>query len=64
MKCLCQVHVRSSDGRGPLWWAYEYGHREIVDLLVSAGADESARDATGMLPNELYTAGAGYAASS
>ena len=31
------VLVRSSDGRGPLWWAYEYHMNEIVDVLLAAG---------------------------
>merc|ERR1712187_213011 len=31
------VRIRSEDGRGPLWWAYENGHMDIVDLLVESG---------------------------
>merc|ERR1719473_1278719 len=31
------AHIRSEDGRGPLWWAHEYGRTEIIDLLLKAG---------------------------
>ena len=27
------VHIRSSDGKGPLFWAYEYGNKKLVRLL-------------------------------
>merc|ERR1712032_1571592 len=37
------VRVRSEDGRGPLWWAYENGHMDIVDLLVESGAKQDER---------------------
>ena len=36
--------LRASDGRGPLFWAHEYGQTKMVDLLVKAGADPEARD--------------------
>ena len=35
--------LRASDGRGPLFWAHEYGQTKMVDLLVKAGADPEAR---------------------
>ena len=41
------VKYRSKDGRGALWWAYEYGHDDMVDLLINAGADADATDANG-----------------
>jgi len=46
---------RSADGRGALWWAYEYGQDEIVDLLLAAGADADAdaTDAEGKKPAEM-----------
>ena len=47
------VHMRSEDGRGPLFWAYEYGRAEIVDLLLEAGADENAKDASGLTARQL-----------
>jgi hypothetical protein len=45
--------IRSKDGRGPLWWAYESGHESIIQILLNAGADPNAKDAKGMTPREL-----------
>ena len=45
--------VRSADGRGPLFWAFEYEQQSMVDMLLSFGADPSARDAQGMKPKDL-----------
>lgn len=47
------VHLRTSDGRGPLWWAYEAGHLEIANLLLAAGADPNAVDKGGLRPFDL-----------
>jgi len=47
------TRLRSADGRGALFWAYEYGHPDIVKLLVSAGAREDVRDKDGKLPREM-----------
>jgi len=41
---------RSADGRGALWWAYEYDQDAIIDLLIAAGADEQATDKFGNKP--------------
>ena len=41
------VHARSEDGRGPLFWAYEYGRQTMVTLLLKAGANPTAKDASG-----------------
>ena len=27
------IHLRVEDGRGPLWWAYEYDRPDMVALL-------------------------------
>ena len=43
------VHTRSGDGRGPLWWAYEFKRKEIVDMLLAAGADPAAKDTNGIV---------------
>merc|ERR1712178_136604 len=40
----CAVHARSADGRGPLFWAYEFDRAYIVDTLKSMGADPEATD--------------------
>eukprot|EP00939_MAST-03C_sp_MAST-3C-sp1_P002343 g2343.t1 len=47
------VHVRSEDGRGPLFWAHERGNDAMVDLLISNGADPEAEDATGLKPGSF-----------
>jgi hypothetical protein len=36
--------VRTKDGRGPLFWAYEYGRSKEVELLKGYGADEGAEE--------------------
>jgi len=47
------VKYRSADGRGALWWAYEYGKSDMVSLLIAAGADESATDKGGDRPADM-----------
>ena len=47
------VHIRSKDGRGALWWAYEYGRAEIKEILLQAGAKVDATDANGVKPSDL-----------
>ena len=49
--------TRSGDGRGPLWWAHEYGKPEIVKMLLEAGADPNERDGDGKKPEEVTTIG-------
>ena len=49
------VHVRSADGRGPLWWAFERSRMDIVDVLIQHGADEAATDTYGETPDQLLT---------
>lgn len=46
-------HVRSRDGRGPMWWAHEHGRKQIVKLLKSHGVSEKLRDKDGMTPLDL-----------
>lgn len=45
--------IRSSDGRGPLWWAYEYQQPDMVQILMDAGASPTERDADGKKPAEI-----------
>jgi dolichyl-diphosphooligosaccharide--protein glycosyltransferase len=47
------VHIRSSDGRGPLWWAYEHRNKKIVKLLKNNGADPKAKDKDGLKPKSM-----------
>lgn len=46
------VHVRAEDGRGPLWWAYEYGNDKIIEMLLDAGVDGTQRDGEGGIASE------------
>jgi dolichyl-diphosphooligosaccharide--protein glycosyltransferase len=45
--------MRSEDGRGPLWWAYEMKNKEAIALLKKFGAKESERDRNGKKPKDL-----------
>jgi dolichyl-diphosphooligosaccharide--protein glycosyltransferase len=47
------VAIRSEDGRGPLWWAYEEGNSRLVDLFISHGASVDEKDAKGLKPIDL-----------
>jgi hypothetical protein len=49
--------VRSGDGRGPLWWAYEYQQPEMVQVLLAAGANAAERDADGKRASEVNGVG-------
>lgn len=49
------AHIRSKDGRGPIWWAHENGHSSIVKLLKRLGVSEELKDAKGMTPLDLST---------
>ena len=47
------AHIRSKDGRGPMWWAHEHGRKEVVSLLKGHGVSEKFRDKDGMTPLDL-----------
>jgi len=47
------AHLRSEDGRGPLWWAHEYQRENFVKLLVKLGVKEDLTDAKGMKPSDM-----------
>ena len=44
------AHIRSEDGRGPMFWAHEYGRAKIVKLLKAYGVSESLKDANQKSP--------------
>ena len=44
---------RSADGRGPLFWAYEFGHQEAIDLLEGLGVSPAELDSQGKSPTQL-----------
>ena len=45
--------VRSKDGRGPMWWAFEKRNEEISTLLMKAGVPHTDKDANGLTPLDL-----------
>jgi len=45
--------VRSSDGRGPMWWAYEFKSEAIVKLLLKKGVNFREKDKYGKTPLDL-----------
>jgi len=47
------VHTRSADGRGPLWWAYEFKREGMKTLLVKRGIDQEAKDNKGIRALDL-----------
>ncbi|KAJ9461721.1 hypothetical protein DIPPA_19465 [Diplonema papillatum] len=49
--------MRSSDGRGPLWWAREHKRNDVFDLLVASGADPNAEDIDGRKPTAMNEPG-------
>jgi len=46
------AHRRSSDGRGPMWWAHEHGRKNVIRLLKKLGVSSDLKDANGMTPHE------------
>lgn len=50
------VHLRSKDGRGPMWWAHEMGRKGIVSFLKTHGVSEKLRDKDGITPLDIADA--------
>jgi len=46
-------HLRSADGRGPMWWAMEAENEKMIMVLKKVGVSASLRDAKGMTPYEV-----------
>jgi len=44
------AHMRSADGRGPMFWAHEYGRDKIVKILRKVGVSEKHKDSEGLTP--------------
>jgi ankyrin repeat protein len=49
----CLIYVRANDGRGPLFWAYEFKRMDIVRYLISKGVSETEFDTYGNVPRDL-----------
>jgi dolichyl-diphosphooligosaccharide---protein glycosyltransferase len=50
------AHVRSADGRGPMWWAHEAGNERIIKFLKKLGVREDRTDENGLTPAEAAAA--------
>jgi dolichyl-diphosphooligosaccharide--protein glycosyltransferase len=49
-------HIRSSDGRGPMFWAFENRRQDMVKVLMKNGVSHSERDKEGLTPVDLLDA--------
>lgn len=49
------AHVRSKDGRGPMFWAHEKGRPSMVAFLKKLRVSEELTDAYGKTPLDLST---------
>jgi protein disulfide-isomerase A1 len=47
------AYLRSEDGRGPLFWAHEYGKQDMITLLLERGAESSSEDKFGNVPKDM-----------
>jgi dolichyl-diphosphooligosaccharide--protein glycosyltransferase len=47
------AHVRSKDGRGPMWWAHENKRPKMINVLQQLGVSEDRTDAKGVKPTDL-----------
>lgn len=47
------AHARSADGRGPLFWAYEFGNEKMIRILKKVGVSDQVKDEKGMTPLDL-----------
>jgi dolichyl-diphosphooligosaccharide---protein glycosyltransferase len=45
--------LRSKDGRGPMFWAFEKRSEEITKLLMERGLPHTDRDSKGLTPADL-----------
>jgi len=45
--------LRSKDGRGPMFWAYEFGHKDIIKLLKSMGVSDTQKDTNGIIARDV-----------
>lgn len=49
---------RSSDGRGPMFWAYEFKNVDTLALLMHLGVETTQEDVDGKQPTEFFPDGA------
>lgn len=51
------AELRSEDGRGPLFWSYEYENTKAAAAFLVAGADREATDSNGVTPEGMLDSG-------
>ena len=44
------AHVRSADGRGPMWWAHEYKRPKMIEFMRNLKVSETRTDKSGLTP--------------
>lgn len=47
------IHIRSADGRGPMWWAYEYKRPKMIEMMKQLGVSDERTDQNGIRPLDL-----------
>jgi dolichyl-diphosphooligosaccharide--protein glycosyltransferase len=47
------VHIRSDDGRGPMFWAHEYGRAKMVASMRKLRVREDRKDSKGLTPLDV-----------
>jgi dolichyl-diphosphooligosaccharide--protein glycosyltransferase len=47
------VHIRSADGRGPLWWANEFGRTDAISLFKKFKIRSDLVDGKGLSPKQV-----------
>jgi dolichyl-diphosphooligosaccharide--protein glycosyltransferase len=52
-----KAFIRSRDGRGPMWWAFEQRNEQMTNLLMKLGVPHTDRDAKGLAPVDLLEGG-------
>ncbi|KAL7546556.1 hypothetical protein ACHAWF_009882 [Thalassiosira exigua] len=45
--------LRSADGRGPMWWAFESKNQDVVTILMKMGVPHTDKDKNGLSPVDL-----------
>jgi hypothetical protein len=47
------AHIRSKDGRGPMWWAHEFGRPKMIEILRQLDVSEDRTDSNGVKPADI-----------
>jgi len=47
------AHIRSEDGRGPMWWAHEFKRKKMIKMLKTLGVSDARTDENGRTPLDI-----------